>query len=214
LLACHHQRTAADVLSLIGSVAPLSAPDGVVRSLTARHIFGSIALSLPGDDVTMALILCHEVQHAKLAALMDLVPLATESAPGLFYAPWRPDPRPLASLLQGAYAHLGVVRFWRRHRHLPVPSIEIHQANVEFARWRNASIQVAQTIRARPELTRCGVVFVDEMLRVLRRWQHEYVPPKAQEEADHAASEHRKKWSLHPGGESEMPAGDGPPSSP
>jgi uncharacterized protein len=214
LLARNHQRTATDVLRLIGSVTPLSGVDGAIRSVTTRHVFGSIALSLPSDDVTMAVILSHEVQHAKLSALMDLVPLAADPASGLFYAPWRPDPRPLASLLQGVYAHMGVARFWQRHRNVTLEPIEIHRAHVEFARWRSSCLQVARLIGARPELTRCGVVFVDGMLSILRQWRHEYVPLEAQEEADQATGEHRRKWGMYPGSESEMRSGDEAPSSP
>jgi HEXXH motif-containing protein len=176
--------------------------DGDIRSITTRQVFGSIGLSLPDDDVTMALTLSHEVQHAKLAALMDLLPMVTEPAPDLYYAPWRSDPRPLASLLQGMYAHLGVARFWKRHREVTLEPDDVHHAHVEFARWRNACSQVAKVVSGRPELTRCGSAFVDGMVRVLREWRDEYVPPEAQAQADDAISEHRRQWDMHRRGSS------------
>jgi uncharacterized protein len=194
LLAADHQRTAADVLSLIGTVTPLSGAGGTMRSITTRHVFGTVGMSLPEDDVAMALTLSHEIQHAKLAALMDLLPLVAEPAPGLYYAPWRPDPRPLPSLLQGMYAHLGVARFWRRHREVALRPDEVHHAYVEFARWRGACAQVAKVISARPELTMCGWAFAEGMMQVLHGWRHEYVPPEAQAQADHAITEHRMRW--------------------
>jgi HEXXH motif-containing protein len=195
VLARDHQRTAVEVASLISAVVPLSDTSGAMSSVTTRHAFGSIGLSLPGDDVSMALTLAHEVQHAKLAALMDLLPMVTEPAPDLFYAPWRPDPRPLAGLLQGMYAHLGVARFWRRHREVTPDPAEALHAHVEFARWRIACAQVVNVISTRPELTRCGYVFVDGMAHVLHGWRQDYVPPEAQARADHAVRVHRGQWA-------------------
>ncbi len=195
LLAHYHPQTEAELRALIGILTPLSAADGASRSVTSRRAFGTIALSLPADDLAMALTLVHEVQHAKLCALMDLLPLVEEPiAPDLYYAPWRPDPRPLASLLQGMYAHLGVARFWWRYRDVTQDPAEVHRAHVEFARWRNACVQVAKVVSNRPELTRSGMAFVDGMIGVLRRWRDEYVPRTAQNEADRAAEEHQRQW--------------------
>lgn len=194
ILARDHPRTATDVVSLIRTLVPTSDADGTVSSVTTRHAFGSVGLSLPGDDVSMALTLAHEVQHAKLAALMDLLPMVTDSAPALFYAPWRSDPRPLASLLQGVYAHLGVARFWRRRREVATDPAEVFHANVEFARWRLACAQAADFIAGRPELTRYGSVFVDGMTHVLRGWRRDHVPPEAQARAEQAIRAHRRQW--------------------
>ena len=52
----------------------------------------------------------HEMQQFKLSAVLHVVPLAL-SDDGGDRAPWRPDPRPHADLLQGTYAHLGVSEF-------------------------------------------------------------------------------------------------------
>jgi HEXXH motif-containing protein len=196
VLAGGHQRTAAEVASIIRSVVPLAMRDGDMRSVTSRRVFGSFGLSLPADDVQMALTLAHEVQHAKLSALMDLVPLVTEPATGGFYAPWRPDPRPLASLLQGMYAHVEVARFWRQQRLAATGAAERWHANVEFSRWRNACAQVADSLRGRPELTGCGAVFVDGMINALRAWQNDSIPPAAAAQADRETSEHKREWDA------------------
>jgi HEXXH motif-containing protein len=45
----------------------------------------------------------HEVQHLKLAALLDIVTLTMPGEHDRYYAPWRDDPRPLSGLLQGTY---------------------------------------------------------------------------------------------------------------
>jgi HEXXH motif-containing protein len=195
VLARDHPRTAAEVAWLIRTVVPLAGEEGSMQSMTTRQTFGSIGLTLPGDDVQAALTLAHEVQHAKLAALMDLVPLYTEPGLADYYAPWRPDPRPLASLLQGLYAHLEVARFWR-HRRLAGDTAEAWQANVEFAKWRAACAEVASSVSSRPGLTSCGCTFVDGMISVLRAWQDDAIPAPVAAQADREIREHKLKWDA------------------
>lgn len=196
VLSRDHRRTADEIASVIRAVVPLATPEGGMRSVTSRHAFGSIALSLPGDDVLMALTLAHEVQHAKLAALMDLVPLVKEAAANRYYAPWRPGPRPLAALLQGMYAHLEVARFWRRRRVAVPDAAEAWHANVEFAKWRNSCSLVADSMPGNQELTSCGAAFVDGMIEVLRTWRHDRIPALAVAQAEREIGEHKKKWDT------------------
>jgi uncharacterized protein len=196
LLAGHHPQAAADVLTLISALTPLSGAGGAPHSITSRRVFGAIGLTLPADDVSMALTLAHEVQHAKLYAVMDLLPLVAGQAAGLYYAPWRPDPRPLTNLLQGMYAHLGAARFWRLNRRFSRSAAEVHRAHVEFYRWRKACVETAHIISAQPELTPYGAVFMEGVLHVLREWKDEHVPPEARTEAVRAAAEHRRNWEA------------------
>lgn len=204
LLALHHRRAADDIQMVLVAISPLDAADGGRRSATSRHAFGMAGLSLPGDDVDMALTLIHEAQHAKLCALMDLLPLVNEPpGPGrrLYYAPWRPDPRPLSSLLQGLYAYVGVTRFWLRQRNVPGDPADIRRASVEFDRWRTACARIVSIVRDRPELTQCGALFVEGMTSAIQDWRHERVPPGVRAEARRIACEHRKRWGQTSGKE-------------
>lgn len=196
VLSRDHQRTSAEVASIVRAVVPLTAREGDLRSVTSRHAFGSVALSLPADDVTMALILAHEVQHAKLAALMDLVPLVNETSAEKHYAPWRPDPRPLGALLQGMYAHLEVARFWRRRRETAADAAEAWHASVEFVKWRNSCALVAAAIHDSPGLTSCGIIFIEGMTEALRAWRHDRIPATAVIQADREIGEHKNKWDT------------------
>jgi HEXXH motif-containing protein len=200
LLTRDHPAVARDIATLIVTVTPLRPLAGALLSATSRRAFGTVAMSLPDSDVNMALALAHEIQHAKLSALMDLLPLVSDRASGRYYAPWRDDPRLLASVIQGMYAHLGVARFWRRHRQVAQDPAEVRDAHVEFARWRQSCGQVAEVIRGRPELTRCGALFVAGMERLLRSWADDYVPPRALAQADQATAEHRERWIGQHGG--------------
>ncbi len=194
LLAGRHPQAAADVLTLISALTPLRGAGGAPQSITSRRVFGAIGLTLPADDVSMALTLAHEVQHVKLYAVMDLLPLVVGQAAALYYAPWRHDPRPLTNLLQGMYAHLGVARFWWLNRRFSRSAVEVHRAYVEFYRWQKACVETARIISSRPELTPYGAVFMEGVLHVLREWQDEHVPPEARTEAVRAAAEHRRNW--------------------
>ena len=104
-------------------------------SATSPAAYGAIATSWPPDQVTLAETLVHEFQHVKLCGLLDMVPLAA-SGEQRVYAPWRQDPRPAGGLLQGVYAHLGIVRFWQAQQHAEADPDGLLRAQVHFARWR------------------------------------------------------------------------------
>ena len=123
----------ADVISVIVPLTPRSDTDLV--SATTPAAYGAIATSWPPDEVTLAETLVHEFQHVKLCGLLDMVPLAASGGQRV-YAPWRQDPRPAAGLLQGIYAHLGIVRFWQAQQDAETDPDGLLRAQVLFARWR------------------------------------------------------------------------------
>ncbi|MEU7756852.1 FxsB family cyclophane-forming radical SAM/SPASM peptide maturase [Micromonospora sp. NPDC049171] len=96
------------------AVVPLT-PDPVrpLRSATARHAFGAVAVTPHPDPETMAVLLVHEWQHAKLGAALDLYDLVEPGQGTRIRVPWRPDPRPPEGVLQGVYAHLAVTQVWQ-----------------------------------------------------------------------------------------------------
>jgi uncharacterized protein len=193
LLMRHHPHIAAEVVGAIRVIVPLTVPPrGQVSSSSAEN-FGAIALSEPPDLRTFAVTLAHEVQHLKLSALLDVVSLTRPDDGRRFYAPWRDDPRPVSGLLQGAYAYLGVSGFWRCQRHLDHGSARI-RAHAEFARWREATANVVETLRASGLLTPVGLDFVEGMARALGPWQHEPVPAHALALARREAGQHLADW--------------------
>jgi uncharacterized protein len=204
LLARHHETVADEVAAGIRAFTPLRPPPHGSLSSTSRETFGSIALSPPAGGDALAVTLAHEIQHAKLSALLDVVPMVSPDDGTRYYAPWRDDPRPLAGLLQGAYAFLGVAGFWRRQR--AVTGDQALSAGVEFARWRAAVRLVIETMLASGGLTEPGQSFVTGMAATLTEWMAEPVSPEATAQARRISDQHRSRWARNHGEPGPCPA--------
>ncbi|PZW00035.1 HEXXH motif-containing protein [Micromonospora phaseoli] len=194
ILVDHHRPVAEEISAVLRALVPIPAPRTSTRSGTFHHAFGSVAMSLPPDARSTAAALAHEIQHAKLAALTDLFAVLEPGSTELFYAPWRPDPRPLDGLLHGVYAHLGVAGFWRRQARVTDPGAARHHAEVQFARWSRAAADTARLLAAQRRLTPVGRHLVDGMAGVLARWLTEPVTPGATAEAHRLLAAHRARW--------------------
>ncbi|MDX2932569.1 FxsB family cyclophane-forming radical SAM/SPASM peptide maturase [Streptomyces ipomoeae] len=167
-------------------VTPLSpSGSGADISSAARDAFGAVAIARPATPEALALLLVHEFQHVKLGAVLDLVDLHDPACERLFYAPWRPDPRPLEGLLQGTYAHLAVVDFWRA-RWRGGGGFE---AEVQFSRWRDQTGEAIETLAGSGALTGVGERFVAGMRGALAG---DEVSAEAFQAARWVAEEHRR----------------------
>ncbi|GII92010.1 HEXXH motif domain-containing protein [Sinosporangium siamense] len=192
LLRRHHPGSAEECLAVTGVLTPVAGPAGIQVSASSRHAFGSIALSVPVDAPGTAVTLVHEVQHSKLNALMDLFELAPPDTGERFYAPWRSDPRPVDGLLHGAYAHLGIARFWRVQRHVERNAAARVHAHVEYVRWRDGALAVSRLLAGR--LLPPGERLAAGMREVLESWLDDPVPPEAARTAAGLARDHRERW--------------------
>lgn len=196
VLVTHHRWAAepmADGISVIVPLMPRFATDLV--SATTPAAFGAIATSWPPDPVTLAETLVHEFQHVKLCGLLDMVHLV-QSGGEAVYAPWRQDPRPAGGLLQGIYAHLGIVRFWREQQHAETDPDDILRAQALFARWAPSVDPAVQTLLNTGCLTREGVRFAGLMRARGRELVSAAVPGDAQRIAAEAALDHQLTWQM------------------
>jgi HEXXH motif-containing protein len=195
LLNRWHPDVAAEVAAMITVVVPLARPAEGQVSSSSPETFGAIAMSDPADPVSLAVTLTHEVQHVKLSALLDLVQLTSPDSHVRLYAPWRDDPRPASGLLQGTYAYLGVTGFWRRQRAAGQAS-GLPDADVEFARWRQAAADGAATLLSSGQLTAAGTDFVGGIAGTLAAWHDDPVPLPAREQAAAANARHLARWQA------------------
>ncbi|NRQ33604.1 HEXXH motif domain-containing protein [Nonomuraea sp. NN258] len=196
LLSERHPGVAAELATVLATLVPVVARTHDQHSASSRETFGAIAVSDPVGGLDLALILAHELQHAKLNALSEVVDLIAPDSGRRYYAPWRPDPRPLFGLLHGAYAHAAVAGFWREH----LADAELApRAQAEFARWRAAAHEVTGTLLDSGELTEAGTRFVTGLRHTLGGWLAEPVPPAAEALARRWSERHREAWAAERG---------------
>jgi HEXXH motif-containing protein len=154
------------------------------QSATSVDAFGCVALTQPVGELDLALTLVHEFQHSKLAALHDLVALHDQVAyPPKYHAPWRDDPRPLDALFHGAYAHLGVAAFWRRHRAI-ARGRQAAVADEKLAYWLRTLPPVLHQLRASGRLTDVGRRFVAGMTAAIEEWRTEPLPAATEDQPE------------------------------
>lgn len=194
VLRAEHPEVAAEAEVVLRALVPLSAPPTGRRSGSSKETFGAAALTRPARADDLALTVAHELQHNKLSALLHLFELTAERPGELFYAPWRADPRPLVGLLHGAYAHLGVARFWHRRLATGRQGTDRHAAQVQFARWRGGAAEAVGALLASRRLTGLGVRFVTRMSDALEGLAHTPVSAAAAAESAAAAEAHRRSW--------------------
>ncbi|WP_160144386.1 MULTISPECIES: HEXXH motif domain-containing protein [unclassified Parafrankia] len=197
VLVREHPDQATEVAELLQAVVPTArARRFLPRSASSGDGFGGALLSMPDSKLQLAATLVHEMQHAKLGALLHLVDLYTPGNGERFYAPWRDDPRPLAALLQGIFAFFGVTRFWRRQRTV-VAGGAATAAHFEFALWRAGVWRAIEDVRAAPDLTPLGHRCLLNISVVLAGWLAEPVPGTAARWASAVSADHRSGWRLH-----------------
>jgi HEXXH motif-containing protein len=195
VLESGHNALAAEVGATISVIVPQSPISARPSSSTSPEAFGAVAMSVPRDPVSGAETLVHEVQHLKLAALLDMVRLILPDDGQRYYAPWRDDPRPLGGLLQGTYAFVGVTRFWREQR----ASGSTSDADWKFARSLQGVMLATGTLRASGRLTPAGQEFFEHIEATLASWQQDPVPAAARAEARRAAVAHQARWEASNG---------------
>lgn len=198
VLATGHPAIAAEVAAAISVVVPLSSSPHGQLSSSSPETFGAVAMSEPSDPATCASTFTHELQHLKLCAVLDIVRLTRPDNGRRYYAPWRTDPRPVAGLLQGAYAYLGVTEFWRRERELATGAAQL-RADGEFALWRIGTARVIDTLLSTDRLTPDGTDFVGHMRETASEWGAEPVSRQARTFALSASRRHIARWELDNG---------------
>ncbi|KAB7851135.1 hypothetical protein FRZ00_03110 [Streptomyces mobaraensis] len=171
LLRATDPRRAAETTALLRCLVPVAGPaDGgeTEVSATARAAPGAILATLPRTAADLAEVLVHETQHTKLAVLHDLVPLHDAGPAAVHRVAWRPDPRPLAGVFQGTYAHLALAEFWdRAGRGTALPDAMREEARTRCDSYRRQVAEAVPILLESSELTPAGREFATGMERLL-----------------------------------------------
>lgn len=173
LLRHGHPHQAAETGRLLASLVPVAVPEEAgplgYCSGTRRDAFGCVYSSLPPGPLGVAEMLVHETQHAKLSALTDLVTLHHAPPDARYFAPWRPDPRPLDGLWQGVYSHLALALWWQGYV-LNTPDGHGRERGwAEYARCREQVTAALGQLAGSTDLTPEGRRFTDGMIAAHRR---------------------------------------------
>ncbi|MEU6511728.1 HEXXH motif-containing putative peptide modification protein [Streptomyces sp. NPDC046942] len=152
------------VLRAVVPLAPSGRRDDPPLTATLRAAPGAMLSRLPRDGGHLAEALVHETQHTKLAALHELVPLYLPGG-ARYRVGWRPDPRPVSGVLQGAYAHLALTDLWRRARAGPGATGWHARAERQFEVYGDQVGEALSILRESDELTHAGREFVQAMER-------------------------------------------------
>jgi HEXXH motif-containing protein len=165
---------------LLRSVIPLATPGEAgphgYCSGTRRGAFGAVHSSVPPTTASLAAMLVHELQHAKLSALTDQVTLHRAGPEPVYFAPWRPDPRPFDGLWQGLYSHLALAVWWQRYA-LGTPDGPAREHGwAEYARCREQAGAALPDLVGSDRLTPEGRRLADGMVALHRSLQ-DVAPP-------------------------------------
>lgn len=65
------------------------------------------------SDLRVAESILHEAMHLKLTLIEDIVPLIVPNAKGLYFSPWRDEPRPARGVLHGLFVFKALLDFFK-----------------------------------------------------------------------------------------------------
>ncbi|MGW2186978.1 aKG-HExxH-type peptide beta-hydroxylase [Streptomyces sp. NPDC001719] len=169
LLRATDPQRAAETTALLRCLVPLAragpyGPGAHGVSATFRAAPGAVLATLPDSAAELAAVLVHETQHSKLAVLHDLLPLHHAGPYAAYKVAWRTDPRPLAGVLQGTYAHLALADFWGRVAgRAGLPAGVRGAARARHDSYRRQVAEALPILLESNELTPAGVEFATEM---------------------------------------------------
>lgn len=175
VLAERHPEALAEMAEGLTTIVPLRTQSGRHRSATARNAFGALGIALPAtaEEETgevLACLLLHEFQHVKLGAVLDMFDLHDKSDNTGYQVAWRKDPRSLEAVLQGVYAHIVVVEYWRR-RALAAPGSHSPEYRLRSEDLAEKVKSALPRIAASPALTPLGRRWIADMAATTAGWR-------------------------------------------
>ncbi|WP_309111185.1 HEXXH motif-containing putative peptide modification protein [Saccharothrix sp.] len=194
MLTHEHPEWAEELAAGLRNVVPLAAEERVFAA-SSTAAFGSIAMSPKESAVHFAEALVHEIQHSKVNALLELLPLADDDRVARYYAPWLDYPRPVTALLHGVYAFCSVVEFWHVQRKL-VPEEMAVRGEYAFVYRHRQVTEVLGVLRRLPELTEPGRRFAAGVAVRLAACSLDDARPEVVRAVECITDEHRALWRL------------------
>jgi HEXXH motif-containing protein len=193
ILAEEHADYVPEVTAAAPVIVPAARAGGFVGASSAAA-FGAVRAAMPDTAAAMAETLLHEIQHSKLNALLDLVPLRQPGVDRFCYAPWRRDPRPLSGLLHGIYAFVGVTEYWYR-RYVSQGATD-RVAAFHFVHHGRQVREAMSQPRVAVELTAAGARFLEIAAARLAACDEAAAPGDLRELITLLCAENRVSWRI------------------
>lgn len=111
ILAASAPAVLAEAAALAPALLPIAAEPGVSRSASIPDVRSAIWLSPCDRPLVVAETLVHEASHLKYYLAEDAHPFAVSPDSPRYAVPWRPDPRPIRTVLMGLHAWVRVMEW-------------------------------------------------------------------------------------------------------
>ncbi|HEX5120262.1 MAG TPA: HEXXH motif-containing putative peptide modification protein [Pseudonocardiaceae bacterium] len=191
-LVHRHPRWAREIGAGVSVVTP-AVHNRTSSGFSSAGAIGAIALPAGQSVLELAETLVHEFQHSKLNAVARLVDLVEDDTGGRFYAPWRPDPRPLSGMLHGIYAFVSVAEFWLAQADQVPPS---PNGALLLAHRRRQVAWALESMAGSTGLTEAGDELVAAVRHRLRVCLSDPIPAEVTEVAERMVLDHYANWRL------------------
>ncbi|MEU3508297.1 HEXXH motif-containing putative peptide modification protein [Streptomyces longwoodensis] len=197
----------AETRALLRCLVPLAVPPGAAAggrstggcSATRKEAFGAVLSSTPPSATGFAATLVHELHHAKLTVLAEMVTLHHSDGRARYFAPWRPDPRPYDGLLQGAYSHLALADYFQRRALTGTDPVHREDAWAQYARYHEQVGAALPALVGSDRLTSQGRQFVDALVGHHQRLAEQPAPRAHAFRAREYVRAARRLWAQRHG---------------
>lgn len=82
------------------------------------------------SDLRVAESILHEAMHLKLTLIENIVPLIIPNAKGVYFSPWRDEPRPARGVLHGLFVFKALLDFFEHIIETNLPEKEYIQSRI------------------------------------------------------------------------------------
>lgn len=115
------------------------------------------------SDLRVAESILHEAMHLKLTLIENIVPLIVPDAKGLYFSPWRDEPRPARGVLHGLFVFKALLDFFESIIKTSVTEKEYIQSRIN--QIKNDLFQLKDFALC-PDLTKDGAVLVKSLMKI------------------------------------------------
>jgi HEXXH motif-containing protein len=164
---------------------------------TSPLAFGAIRLTCLPDAYYFADTLIHEFHHTKLNGLMDEAELIDRTDTQLYYAPWRPDPRPLRGFIHGIYAFSALASYWAAVIDQVRDQEVQRRAMLNVAYTRCQVAMALSQLDSTKSLTSAGKAFVAGIGDTLRVVDQVAVDPGSRRHAQQRVDVNAQEWKQN-----------------